>query len=78
MEARYNRRHSASAQNRPDEPANRVHCGGWNFAQLCCSRRLPDLEMEKRFIRVGDEILEVTQDLSTVVDAVGVVGNLLK
>lgn len=31
-----------------------------------------------RYIRVNDEILEVTQDLSTVVDAVGIVGDLLK
>ncbi len=31
-----------------------------------------------RYIRVDDEILEVTDDLSTVVDAVGIVGDLLK
>lgn len=31
-----------------------------------------------RYIRVGDEVLEVTDDLSTVVDAVGIVGDLLK
>ncbi|WP_270729653.1 hypothetical protein [Shimia sp. Alg240-R146] len=31
-----------------------------------------------RYIRVGDEILEVSDDLTTVVDAVGIVGDLLK
>ncbi|MEP1201978.1 MULTISPECIES: hypothetical protein [unclassified Tateyamaria] len=31
-----------------------------------------------KYIRVDDEILEVTEDLSTVVDAVGIVGDLLK
>lgn len=31
-----------------------------------------------RYIRVDDDILEVTEDLSTVVDAVGIVGDLLK
>ncbi len=31
-----------------------------------------------RYIRVDDEILEVSEDLSTVVDAVGIVGDLLK
>ena len=31
-----------------------------------------------RYIRVDNEILEVTDDLSTVVDAVGIVGDLLK
>ena len=31
-----------------------------------------------RYIRVDDEILEVSKDLSTVVDAVGIVGDLLK
>ena len=31
-----------------------------------------------RYIRVDNEILEVTEDLSTVVDAVGIVGDLLK
>ncbi|MDP2578797.1 hypothetical protein Q8W37_02570 [Shimia thalassica] len=31
-----------------------------------------------RYIRVDDEILEVSDDLSTVVDAVGIVGDLLK
>jgi len=31
-----------------------------------------------RYIRVDDEILEVSNDLSTVVDAVGIVGDLLK
>ncbi len=31
-----------------------------------------------RYIRVDDEILEVTDDLSTVVDAVGIVSDLLK
>lgn len=31
-----------------------------------------------RYIRVNDEILEVTDDLSTVVDAVGIVGDLAK
>ncbi|AXI54898.1 hypothetical protein SuNHUV7_23580 (plasmid) [Pseudoseohaeicola sp. NH-UV-7] len=31
-----------------------------------------------RYIRVDDEILEVSQDLTTVVDAVGIVGDLLK
>ena len=31
-----------------------------------------------RYIRVDDEILEVTDDLSTVVDAVGIVGDLAK
>lgn len=31
-----------------------------------------------RYIRVDDEILEVTKDLSTVVGAVGIVGDLLK
>lgn len=31
-----------------------------------------------RYIRVDDQILEVTRDLSTVVDAVGIVGDLLK
>ncbi len=31
-----------------------------------------------RYIRVDDEILEVTEDMSTVVDAVGIVGDLLK
>ncbi len=31
-----------------------------------------------RYIRVGDDILEVTDDMSTVVDAVGIVGDLLK
>ena len=31
-----------------------------------------------RYIRVDDEILEVTEDLSTVVDAIGIVGDLLK
>ena len=31
-----------------------------------------------RYIRVDDEILEVSDDLSTVVDAVGIVGDLAK
>ncbi|SLN36289.1 hypothetical protein TRL7639_01749 [Falsiruegeria litorea R37] len=31
-----------------------------------------------RYVQVGDEILEVTDDMSTVVDAVGIVGDLLK
>ncbi len=31
-----------------------------------------------RYIRVNDEILEVTDDLSTVVDAIGIVGDLAK
>lgn len=31
-----------------------------------------------RYIRVDDEILEVSRDLTTVVDAVGIVGDLLK
>ncbi|MDE0590293.1 hypothetical protein OU789_10185 [Halocynthiibacter sp. C4] len=31
-----------------------------------------------RYIRVDDEILEVTDDVSTVIDAVGIVGDLLK
>ncbi len=31
-----------------------------------------------RYIRVNDEILEVSDDLSTVVDAVGIVGDLAK
>lgn len=31
-----------------------------------------------RYIQVDDEILEVSEDLSTVVDAVGIVGDLLK
>ncbi|TCL01303.1 hypothetical protein BXY66_2616 [Shimia isoporae] len=31
-----------------------------------------------RYIRVGDEILEVSDDMSTVVDAVGIVDDLLK
>ena len=31
-----------------------------------------------RYIKVDNEILEVTEDLSTVVDAVGIVGDLLK
>ncbi len=31
-----------------------------------------------RYIRVNDEILEVTDDLSTVVDAVGIVGDWAK
>lgn len=31
-----------------------------------------------RYIRVDDEILEVSDDLSTVVDAVGIVGDLMK
>ena len=31
-----------------------------------------------KYIRVDNEILEVSEDLSTVVDAVGVVGDLLK
>lgn len=31
-----------------------------------------------RYIRVDDEILEVSEDLSTVIDAVGIVGDLLK
>ena len=31
-----------------------------------------------RYIQVDNEILEVTEDLSTVVDAVGIVGDLLK
>lgn len=31
-----------------------------------------------KYIRVDDDVLEVTEDLSTVVDAVGIVGDLLK
>lgn len=31
-----------------------------------------------RYIRVNDEVLEVSQDLSTVVDTVGIVADLLK
>lgn len=31
-----------------------------------------------RYIKVDNEILEVTKDLSTVVDAVGIVGDLLR
>lgn len=31
-----------------------------------------------RYIRVGDDILEVSDDLTTVVDAVGIVGDLMK
>ncbi|MEP2533435.1 hypothetical protein [Shimia sp.] len=31
-----------------------------------------------RYIKVDNEILEVSEDLSTVVDAVGIVGDLLK
>jgi Ni/Co efflux regulator RcnB len=31
-----------------------------------------------RYIRVGDQVLKVTDDMSTVVDAVGIVGDLLR
>jgi len=31
-----------------------------------------------RYIRVGDDILEVSDDLTTVIDAVGIVGDLQK
>ena len=40
--------------------------------------KLKPLGKGNRYIRVDDEILEVTDDLSAVVDTVGLVGNLLK
>lgn len=39
---------------------------------------LPAPGKGNRYIRVDDEILEVTEDISTVVDAVGIVDDLLR